>query len=346
MKTKGHVASKANMTAWAISDGRAGNQRQVRALLRALHLEAREFSVTLAAPWRWLAPHLRGPWPLALPGDLRDALGAPPGLVVGCGRASATLTALLRKHVDGCRAIQILDPRIAPRHFDWVIAPAHDGLVAPNSIATLGALNEVDDAWLSRAACDWPGLAAAPSPRLAVLLGGTHQDWDFDAPALDRLLKLVASWQYASGGSVWLTTSRRTPVHSEGRLRTFADARSRSAFFANPGSSPPQTSQGHLPQECERNPYAGYLALADCVLVTADSVNLASEACATGKPVFIFESTRARGKLARFHAALAARGHARDSAELLQPETAHWPPALREAAIVASMLREKLACLP
>ncbi len=340
------MASKANMTAWAISDGRAGNQRQVRALLRALHLEAREFSVALAAPWRWLAPHLRGPWPLALPRDMRDALGAPPALVVGCGRSSATITALLRKHVDGCRAVQILDPRISPDHFDWVIAPAHDGLAAANCIATLGALNEVDDAWLARAACDWPGLAATPSPRLAVLLGGPHRDWDLDAPALDRILELVASWQRASGGSVWLTTSRRSPPHFEERLRAFADAPSRSLYLASQESSPPPSTHGIGASDAARNPYAGYLALADSVLVTADSVNLASEACATGKPVFVFESTRARGKLARFHAALAARGHARDSARLRDAEPARWPPPLREAAIVASMLREKLAPLP
>jgi mitochondrial fission protein ELM1 len=36
------------------------------------------------------------------------------------------------------------------------------------------------------------------------------------------------------------------------------------------------------------------LALADAVVVTADSVNMVSEACATGRPVLLFEPTPRR----------------------------------------------------
>jgi mitochondrial fission protein ELM1 len=35
------------------------------------------------------------------------------------------------------------------------------------------------------------------------------------------------------------------------------------------------------------NPYRGFLALADVIVVTGDSVSMCSEACATGKGVFI-----------------------------------------------------------
>ena len=37
------------------------------------------------------------------------------------------------------------------------------------------------------------------------------------------------------------------------------------------------------------NPYYGYLALADEFIVTADSISMLSEACATGKPVHMFD---------------------------------------------------------
>ena len=36
------------------------------------------------------------------------------------------------------------------------------------------------------------------------------------------------------------------------------------------------------------NPYLGYLALADYLIVTGDSISMASECCYTGKPVFIY----------------------------------------------------------
>ena len=59
------------------------------------------------------------------------------------------------------------------------------------------------------------------------------------------------------------------------------------------------------------NPYHAFLALADRIVATPDSVNLLSEAAATGKPVYTFATESLRGKLAGFHAALAAGGHVR-----------------------------------
>jgi hypothetical protein len=56
--------------------------------------------------------------------------------------------------------VQILDPRIAPRHFDVVVAPSHDRLVGGNVIETLGALNPIDDDWLERGRQHFPALSA------------------------------------------------------------------------------------------------------------------------------------------------------------------------------------------
>jgi len=39
--------------------------------------------------------------------------------------------------------------------------------------------------------------------------------------------------------------------------------------------------------ESGTNPYRGFLALADAIVVTGDSVSMCSEACASGKAVFI-----------------------------------------------------------
>ena len=44
--------------AWILSDGRAGNQRQARALAAAMAVDAREWLLEPRAPWRWLAPRM------------------------------------------------------------------------------------------------------------------------------------------------------------------------------------------------------------------------------------------------------------------------------------------------
>ena len=58
------------------------------------------------------------------------------------------------------------------------------------------------------------------------------------------------------------------------------------------------------------NPYFGMLACADALIVTDDSVNMASEAAATGQPVAIYPLLREGGKIALFHERLIETGHA------------------------------------
>jgi uncharacterized protein len=59
------------------------------------------------------------------------------------------------------------------------------------------------------------------------------------------------------------------------------------------------------------NPYPDFLAHADMVIVTADSVNMTGEAGATGRPVYVFEPSRGTAKFARFHASLRQYGATR-----------------------------------
>ena len=59
------------------------------------------------------------------------------------------------------------------------------------------------------------------------------------------------------------------------------------------------------------NPYPQFLAHADMLAVTADSVNMTGEACATGKPVYVFEPSRGSAKFRRFHEALRTHGATR-----------------------------------
>src|SRR3970040_2950337 len=133
--------------AWTLSDGRAGNVRQAQALAAALGLAPREWVLAARAPWRWVAPRRLPAGRLAFGADFAGALAPPPALAIGCGRQAALATRLL--HRAGTRVVQILDPRIAPRHWDLVIAPEHDRLHGGNVIRLLGSLHPVDDEWLA-----------------------------------------------------------------------------------------------------------------------------------------------------------------------------------------------------
>src|SRR5262249_10222330 len=110
---------------------------------------------------------------------------------------------------------------------------------------------------------------------------------------LDRFGRALASVA-ALNPSFLITPSRRTPIE----LVNVTDAATRSR---------PRilwTGRGE-------NPYASFLAHADVLIVTADSINMTSEACATGRPVYVFEAANIYKKHARFHLALRRYGATR-----------------------------------
>ena len=324
-----HSLEPNTATAWTLTDGRAGNLRQALSLAGALGLEsARNWPLAPRIPWRWAAPHRLPGAAAGFGAEFATALHqAPPALAIGCGRQAALATRLLRE--AGAKAVQILDPRIDPAHWNLVVAPEHDGLAGPNVITLLGSLNPVDDAWLARARTDFPALAMLPRPRIALLLGGSSRHARFDRAAFDRMAAIV-SGVLAGGGSVLATASRRTDPGVAAALRARMDD----------GSGDGWQGVAWLGEGDGPNPYPGLLAWADRIVCTPDSVNMVSEACATWAPVFVFEPTGTRGRPRRFLDALAARGRIRPADATLAPFESH---PLHETARVAAEVRERLA---
>ena len=209
--------------AWTLSDGHAGNVRQAVALAAALgHADAREWSLRPHAPWRWVAPRKLVGCTHAFGGDFAAALHAPPGLAIGCGRQAALATRLLRER--GSKTVQVLDPRLDPRHWDLIVAPEHDGLRGDNVVTLLGSLHPVDDTWLAQAREDFSVLSPLPQPRTALLLGGPSKHIDLDARTFAARLAQLEAVLLREGGSLMLTTSRRTPAAWREQVRRyFAD---------------------------------------------------------------------------------------------------------------------------
>ena len=141
---------------WAVSDGRAGNAAQVRAVLQALgdtrrwiqiaHINGEShrsepLTLTPRLPWT-LLPADKWPSPLAsLPKNQRDLLTPPwPTIWIAAGRRSAALTRAVRELSGGkTLTVQILDPRIPSENFDLLVTPAHDETNGPNVIQTIGS---------------------------------------------------------------------------------------------------------------------------------------------------------------------------------------------------------------
>lgn len=218
--------------------------------------------------------------------------------------------------------MQILDPRIDPDHWDLVIAPQHDNLHGANVLNPLGSLNPVDEHWLAGGRQAWRHLQDLPTPRLGVLLGGPRHGITLDGTYAKALGEAILARHARDGGSVLLLASRRTPP----ALFNILD----SLLGEVPGIRWAGTDDGP-------NPYPGVLGWADRLVVTPDSVNMLSEACACGVPVHTLVAGSLPDKLARFHAALRSRGllHTIDAI------TASRQAPLRETHAIAHALLER-----
>jgi mitochondrial fission protein ELM1 len=308
---------------WVISDGAAGNERQALALAQAMRLTPAVAQVPLRAPWSWFAPHLLRGARWALPREIREHLHEPwPALAIGCGRHAALLTRWLRRASGGRTfVVQILDPRVDPTNFDLVIAPRHDELTGANVIQTLGSLQAIDEDWLAEGMSKFPNVAQLPHPRTALLLGGPRRGLGMDEAWFDDFLARVSALVARDGGSLLITSSRRTPPEWRARVRERLRVDCRH-FWDGPADG--------------ENPYQGYLGAADRIVVTPDSVNMLSEACATGKPVLTLLPASARGRIPLLHAELRGQGWLHTLDAQMDFSTLPQPPPLRELAAVAS----------
>ncbi|XP_017624435.1 mitochondrial fission protein ELM1 [Gossypium arboreum] len=274
-----------------------------------------------------------------------------PLLVVASGRDTISVASSIRRLAsENVFVIQIQHPRSQLNRFDLVITPRHDFYpltpqaqeqvpqflhrwITPREppdrhvILTLGALHQIDSATLRSTAAAWHDeFAPLPKPLLVVNIGWPTSHCRYGADLAKQLTAYLLNI-LSSCGTVRISFSSRTPEKvSKIIVKEFAD---------NP--------KVYIWGGQEPNPHMGHLAWADAFVVTADSVSLISEACSTGKPVYVMGPERCKWKLSDFHKSLRERGVVRPfrgSEDIA--ESWSYPP-LSDTAEAASQVREALA---
>jgi mitochondrial fission protein ELM1 len=255
--------------------------------------------VRLRAPWKWLSPFLRLGLRFAFDSQSDNLVPPWPNLVIASGRAGAMACLYIKREAakQGKKVftVHIQNPVIDPSRFDLVAVPRHDGLLGANVITTRGALHRVTKQRLTDEAARFQdSYGALPEPRLAVVIGGRNAVYDLLPQDMERMAAQLAELAHEIGGSLMVTTSRRTGAENLAILQKALQGTSHKIW----------DGEGD-------NPYYAMLGLADAIFVTADSVNMTSEACTTGKPVYVLPLSGGSDKFRRFHQALRDDGMTR-----------------------------------
>jgi mitochondrial fission protein ELM1 len=237
-------------------------------------------------------------WRVSAPAD---AVAEPlPRLIIGCGGAGAKLAASLRR--PGVKVVAIQHPRMSLQKFDLVFAARHDGIRGPNVIVTRTALHRATPARLAQEAETWrPVFAPLMRPLVAVLLGGSNGRYRFGPAEAKILAGQLTEMMVKDSARLAITPSRRTAPEVLAILR---DALLPRGAWIWDGAG--------------NNPYFGMLALADAIIVTADSVSMVSEAVATSAPVMLARLPGKSARIGAFMDAMVADGRVQDFAGRLK----------------------------
>jgi mitochondrial fission protein ELM1 len=260
---------------WLLEDDRPGNTTQSLGLAEALgwpferkRLAMRARSI---AHNRWLGASCAG-----IDRTRSSPLGPPwPDLVIAAGRRTGPVALWVREQSGGRARIVMLGRKGGDQAdlFDLAVTPRYCRLYPhPRRLEIAAPLHRVNAARLEEARARWSRFAAFPSPRIALLVGGTSGQYRLDADVATRLGNQVMDLADHLGGSVMATTSRRLGA-----------AATRALCEALVGAD---LVHEWRPDDAS-NPYLGMLAWADAFVITGDSESMLAEASSLGRPIYV-----------------------------------------------------------
>jgi mitochondrial fission protein ELM1 len=262
---------------WLVTGYRAGERSQVLALgealgwgfeLKELSYRKSEFRTSLFRGSDLRGIRLNESTPLNPPW---------PDLVISAGMRNEPVGRWICAQSGGrTRLVHIGRPWARPERFDLLITtPQYRLPERDNILHNTTTLHQVTAQRLAREAerCA-PRYAHLPPPYTGVILGGDSGPYTLGPRTAAEIARRASALVQGQGGSLLVTSSARTTPKA---LAAF---------------------ERHLSVACDiyrwragdsENPYFGILGLSDTLVVTADSISMLSEACATGKPVYMAE---------------------------------------------------------
>lgn len=264
---------------WALFDNRRGSVGQAQGVIDALPsgievVEKKLVYNKLSGLPNWL----RGRTLLGLDKESQKEITEPwPDYVLSISRRTVPVARYIKKQNFRTKLIQLMHPgHTGLKDFDLVVVPEHDKNKehSDNIHYIIGCPHRVTPKYLSDAKNKWAEkFADLPHPITALIIGGAIKGKPFSKDNALSLGLAVKKFKQQDKGSLLITTSRRTGSESE-------------KIILEQLKDIPQFD--YLWGDTSDNPYSGFLACADNIIVTGDSVSMCCEATGTGKPIYLF----------------------------------------------------------
>lgn len=290
-------------TIWILLDNRIGSRHQAEGI--ANYLDSSKFEIInkeiTYTRWAALPNIIRGRTLIGLTKKSQQSLLAPfPDIVLSASRRTAPVARWIKKQNPQTQLVQLLHiGKYGAKDFTFIFTPEHDKhkYTAPNIQYTLGSPHAITEEKLQAAKLIWQSkFSTLPHPITALIIGGAIKKSSFSSDNAKLLADTTKKIKETDGGSLLITTSRRTGKAAEEIIMQ--------ELYSIP-------HYAYLWGDKSENPYLGFLACADNLIVTGDSVSMCCEATAAHKPLQIFTGKNwLTPKHLRFVDSLYAAGYA------------------------------------
>ena len=265
---------------WILMGNKAGDNNQLLALAEALdypftvkHMQYRStelltnlvLKTTLAGIKKKPSSKLCKPWP---------------DIIISAGRRNEPVAQWIKQQSGNkTKLIHVGRPWAALEKFDLIVTTPQYQLPATANVLVIDTvLHRITAQRLAQAEKHWAAeLAKYTKPYLAVLVGGSSGAYAFNELAAHKLATEIDKLASSLQATVIISTSARTPEISSNILEQ--NIVSPKYFF-------------RWNAEQDDNPYLAFIAVADAFIVTGESVSMLTEACVTGKPIYIYDFGR------------------------------------------------------
>ena len=311
---------------WIVTDGTTGMLKQSIAVAKSLNIEPAILQAHPTPILRLFPTLAKIPtWRLTMGRSPSWIRGPYPDYIISCGRRMAGLSIGLRRISKGrSKTIHIQDPGISPDYFDVLVVPSHDKIAASeqnfsNLVISTGSLSWLVKKQIMSGKSDMnERFGPLDSHQIVVMLGGNNKRYRLSTSIVEKLAHDIFDYAQHKNARLIIIPSRRTP--KKARMLFEALGKDKKHIFWDGAHG---------------NPYPEILSIADEIIVTSDSVNMVTEACLLGKPVFVAHWGEEHGRLAKFHTIMNNSGFTRP---LLQAGEAFKPKILNQMPQIAQKI--------
>ena len=240
---------------------------QVEGLAKSLDIEFTHHKVELKSFWNLIPPRLT---PIS-DVSFKELNPSECDLIISCGRKSVIPSIYLKKNSQKkIYNIHIQDPKVNFDHFDFIVAPEHDGINGSNIINTKGAIHYLNEKEIKDNSDYLKSFIKNDDRKIfALIMGGPTKYYDYSTKNMKRIFSILHNLNKKQNFQLVVIPSMRTPKNTIQYAKEFF-------------------GESHtVIENIDKKAYLSALALSEYIIVTCDSSSMISEAALTGKPIYV-----------------------------------------------------------